>query len=84
MRDIKKEYLYKGKITRIEKYGAFVSLSKKVWGLMRCDVSQYKVGEEVITRITNIKSREGKIDLAPTYVEKYKLKRLTKSIMKLI
>lgn len=80
MRDIKKEYLYKGKITRIEKYGAFVSLSKKVWGLMRCDVSQYKVGEEVITRITNIKSREGKIDLAPTYVDKYKLKRLTKSI----
>ncbi|MCQ2972538.1 MAG: DHH family phosphoesterase [archaeon] len=80
MKDIKKEYLYKGKITRIERYGAFVSLSQKVWGLMRCDVSQYNVGNEVIVRITAIKSLEGKIDLAPTYVEKYKLKRLTKSI----
>ena len=80
MRDIDKDKLYKGKITRIEKYGAFVTLNNNVWGLMRGDVSEYHVGEEIIVFITAIKSREGKIDFAPAYVDKYTLKRLTKSI----
>ena len=80
MRDIDKDRLYKGKITRVERYGAFVSLNNNVWGLMRGDVSEYKVGDEVIVFITSIKSREGKIDFAPAYVEDYNLKRLTKSI----
>ncbi len=80
MRDIDKDKLYKGKITRIERYGAFVTLNNNVWGLMRGDVSEYHVGEEVIVFITAIKSREGKIDFAPAYVDKYTLKRLTKSI----
>ena len=80
MRDIDKDKLYKGKITRIERYGAFVSLNNNVWGLMRGDVSDYNVGEDIIVFITAIKSREGKIDFAPAYVEKYNLKRLTKSI----
>lgn len=80
MRDIDKDRLYKGKITRIENYGAFVTLNNNVWGLMRGDVSEYRVGDEVIVFITSIKSREGKIDFAPAYVESYNLKRLTKSI----
>ena len=80
MKDMDKNKLYKGKITRIEKYGAFVSLNNNVWGLMRGDMSEYHVGEEVIVFITSIKSREGKIDFAPAYVESYNLKRLTKSL----
>ena len=80
MRDIDKDRLYKGKITRIERYGAFVSLNNNVWGLMRGDVSDYRVGDDVIVFITAIKSREGKIDFAPAYVDAYNLKRLTKSI----
>ena len=80
LRDIDKDKLYKGTITRIERYGAFVSLNNNVWGLMRGDVSEYRVGEDVIVFVTSIKSREGKIDFAPAYVEEYNLKRLTKSI----
>ncbi len=80
MKDIDRDKLYKGKITRIERYGAFVSLNNNVWGLMRGDVSEYNVGEEIIVFVTSIKSREGKIDFVPAYVETYNLKRLTKSI----
>ena len=79
MRDIDKNKLYKGRITRIENYGAFVTLNNNVWGLMRGDVSEYNVGEDIIVFITSIKSREGKIDFAPAYVENYNIKKLTKS-----
>ena len=78
MRDIDKNKLYKGRITRIENYGAFVTLNNNVWGLMRGDVSDYNVGEDIIVFITSIKSREGKIDFAPAYVENYNIKKLTK------
>ena len=47
---------------------------------MRGDVSRYDVGEEIIVFITSIKSREGKIDFAPAYVDKYNLLKLTKTI----
>ena len=80
MSDIDKDKLYQGKITRIERYGAFVTLNNNVWGLMRGDVSEYNVGDEVIVFVTTIKSRENKIDLAPAFVDKYRLIRLTKSI----
>ena len=80
MRDMDCDKLYKGKITRIENYGAFITLNNNVWGLMRGNVSDYHVGEEIIVFITSIKSREGKIDFAPAYVGTYKLKKLTKSI----
>ncbi|MBO6122389.1 MAG: DHH family phosphoesterase [Methanobrevibacter sp.] len=80
MRDVDRDKLYRGKITRIEKYGAFVSLNNNVWGLMRGDVSDYHVGEHIVVFVTSIKSREGKIDFAPAYVEEYNLKTLTKSI----
>ena len=80
MRDMDRNLLYKGKITRIENYGAFVTLNDNVWGLMRGDVSGYNVGDDIIVFITSIKSREGKVDFAPAYVEKYNIKKLTKSI----
>lgn len=80
MSDIDRDSLYKGKITRVEKYGVFVTLNNNVWGLMRCNTSNYKVGDEVITRITSIKSRERKIDMAPARVNNYKIVKLTKSI----
>ncbi len=84
MRDIDRDKLYKGKITRIEKYGAFVSLNNNVWGLMRGDASGYHVGEEVIVFIVSFKSREGKLDFAPAYVRNHRIIKLTKSIPRTI
>ena len=84
MRDIDRDKLYKGKITRIEKYGAFVSLNNNVWGLMRGETSGYEVGEEVIVFITAFKSREGKIDFAPAYVRNHRIIKLTKTIPRTI
>lgn len=80
MKDVSYDKIYKGKITRIEKYGAFISLNNNVWGLMRGEVSGYSVGEEVFVFITSIKSREGKIDFAPAYVRNHRIIKLTKSI----
>ena len=80
MKDMDKNKLYLGKVTRVEKYGSFVTLNNDVWGLMRGDVSDYKVGDEVIVVVTAIKSREGKIDFEPAHVESYNIKKLTKSI----
>ena len=80
MKDMDKNKLYLGKVTRVEKYGSFVTLNNDVWGLMRGDFSDYKVGDEVIVVVTAIKSREGKIDFEPAHVESYNIKKLTKSI----
>lgn len=80
MRDIEKNYLYKGKITRVEKYGAFVTLNNNVWGLMRCNTYNFNVGDEVIVRITSIKSKEKKIDMSPVNIRNYNIKKLTKNI----
>ena len=80
MSDIDRDKLYRGKITRIEKYGAFVTLNDNVWGLMRGDVSGYNVGDYVVVFITSIKSREGKIDFAPAHVDDYNIKTLTKTL----
>lgn len=80
MSDIDKSYLYKGRITRVEKYGAFVSLNNNVWGLMRCDTSGFKVGEETIVRIIAVKPKERQIDMAPSYIKNFNIKKLTKTI----
>ncbi|MCF0226787.1 MAG: DHH family phosphoesterase [Methanobrevibacter sp.] len=80
MRDINRDYLYKGKITRVEKYGAFVTLNNNVWGLMRCNTSGYKVGDEVIVSILSVNPRERKIDMAPAIANNYNIKKLTKQI----
>ena len=80
MKDMDTERLYLGKVTRVEKYGSFVTLSNNVWGLMRGDISDYKVGDEVIVQVTVVKAREGKIDLAPANCKNYEIKTQRKEI----
>jgi RecJ-like exonuclease len=80
MNDMDREKYYIGNITRVEKYGVFVTLNNSVWGLMRGNTSNYNVGDEVIVQVSEIKEREKKIDLIPAYIKNYDVKTLKKQI----
>lgn len=58
---------YEGVITRVEKYGFFVSLSKSVYGLLRSRNPKEKVGNKIVVKISEIKPHKGKMDVDLTY-----------------
>ena len=82
MSDLEINSIYRGKVTRVERYGLFVSLNNQVWGLMRTRNSQNKVGDYVFVRITQIKERKREVDMAPASVFKgeYVIKKVKKHI----
>ncbi|MBQ2962904.1 DHH family phosphoesterase [Methanobrevibacter sp.] len=82
MSDLELNSIYRGKVTRVERYGLFVSLNNQVWGLMRTRNSSNKVGDYVFVRITQIKERKREVDMAPASVFKgeYVIKKVKKNI----
>ena len=58
---------YEGVITRVEKYGFFVSLSKSVYGLLRTRNPKEKVGNKIVVKIAEIKPHKGKMDVDLSY-----------------
>lgn len=82
MSDLELNSIYRGKVTRVERYGLFVSLNNQVWGLMRTRNSNNKVGDYVFVRITQIKERKREVDMAPASVFKgeYIIKKVKKNI----
>lgn len=72
---------YKGKVTRVEDWGIFISLSKKTFGLLRGRMLNYNVGDELIVKIIDIKRAKGEVDLALSNIKgKYELVKLRKNI----
>ena len=78
--DLELGNIYKGRITRVEKYGVFVSLNNQVWGLMRAERPKQKVGENIIVRIIDIKKHKNEVDMAPAYPKNYETKQLKKEL----
>jgi len=81
MNDLEVNSIYKGKISRVEKYGVFVSLNNQVWGLMRTSNPNYSVGDEIFVRITEIKSHKREVDMGPaTIIGDIKIEKVKKNI----
>ena len=72
---------YKGKVTKVEDWGIFVSLSKKAYGLVRGRMLGYHVGDELIVKIIDIKKAKGEVDLTISNIQgQYELVKLRKNI----
>jgi len=83
MDDLEKGPIYKGKVTRVEKYGVFISLNNQVWGLMRSKNITHNVGEEIFVKIIKINSKKREVDMSPARViGDYKIEKIKKNIAK--
>lgn len=80
MSDLKVNNYYQGKISKVAKFGVFVSLNNQVWGLMRTAKSGYKVGQTINVKVIEIKTHRNEVDLGPVSFTHYTLKKLKKNI----
>ncbi len=81
MDDLEVGSIYRVKITRIERYGVFVSLNSHVWGLMRGLFPDYKVGDEIFVRVSHVKPHKGEVDMLPASIKgPYEVIKLKKDL----
>lgn len=81
MSDLEVGSIYKGRVSRVENYGAFVSLNNQVWGLMRTGKPNHKVRDDILVKVTELKPEKGEVDLGPVKIKgDYELVKLKKEL----
>ncbi|WP_456484332.1 OB-fold nucleic acid binding domain-containing protein [Methanopyrus kandleri] len=66
--DVEEGELYKGKVSRVEKYGVFIELNDRTLGLLhRRDMGDkepqdFSIGDEVVVKVTDVRPEDGEID----------------------
>lgn len=79
--DLKLNEDYLGKVSRVENYGVFVSISKDVFGLLRMHSPPYKKGDKIIVKINDIKKRKGEVEITKSKIrDGYELVKLRKNL----
>lgn len=78
--------IYRGKVTRTEDWGIFITLSKKAYGLLRGRNLGLNVGDESDVKVIDIKKGKGgkdEVDLIKANIKgKYELVKLKKDIQR--
>ncbi len=81
MSDLEVGSIYKGRVSRVENYGIFVSLNNQVWGLMRTGKPKHKVGDDILVKVSELKPQKGEVDLGPANIKgDYELVKLKKEL----
>ena len=86
--DVEVGKLYKGVVSRIERYGIFVSLNEQTRGLLKAqDIvgkrpNDFKIGDEIIVQVTDIRPEKRGVDLKHVPITNYTIKKLEKKIPK--
>ncbi len=86
MNDLEEGKFYKGKVSRTEKYGVFISLNDQTRGLLRSRemvgkrLHDFKIGDEVVVQVSELKPQKKEVDFRYIPIANYKLEKLEKSI----
>ncbi len=66
--DVEEGELYKGRVSRIEKYGVFIELNDRTLGLLHrrdmpgMEPKDFSIGDEVVVKVTDVRPEDGEID----------------------
>ena len=86
IKDVEVGKLYKGVITRTEKYGVFVSLNEQTRGLLRQRemagrrIEDFKVGDEVVVQVIDVRPEKREIDFRYVPLREYRVEKVRKAV----
>jgi len=86
MGDLEEGKFYKGKVSRIEKYGIFISLNNQTRGLLRARemvgkrLNDFKLGDEVIVQVSELKLGKREVDFRYLPITDYQIEKLEKEV----
>ncbi|EHP88593.1 DHH family phosphoesterase [Methanotorris formicicus] len=84
--DIEEGKLYKGTVSRIERYGIFISLNEQTRGLLRPRemvgkrMEDFNIGDEVIVQVIDVRPDKREIDFRYLPITNYNVVKLEKEV----